>query len=50
MDLNDPVVLMIRREMQKKGVNAEKMAEGIYVNRSTFYTRLNRPETSGWTN
>lgn len=45
MNLDDPVVLMIRREMRKKGINAEKMAEGIYVNRSTLYTRLNRPET-----
>lgn len=45
MNLDDPVVMMIRREMRKKGVNAEKMADGIYVNRSTFYKRLNLPET-----
>ena len=45
MNLDDPVVLMIRKEMRKRKLNGDQMADGIGINRSTFYKRMEQPET-----
>ncbi len=45
MNLDDPVVCLIRQEMEDRKINGDTVAENIYINRSTFYKRLERPET-----
>ena len=45
MSTTDPIVRSIRAEMIRKGINGEEIAARMFISTSTFYKRLERPET-----
>ena len=45
MSTTDPIVRTIRAEMIRRGVNGDEMAARTFISTSTFYKRLERPET-----